>query len=387
MKEKINFTKATILSLPIPQGNKISYFYDKQVNGLGIMLFSSGTKTFFLYKRINGRPDKIKLGRFPDITIEQARKAAYSLINDISQGIDPKKEKLRSSNNITFKDFFNEYIEKHAKLHKKTWQEDIDKYERLFSSLENKKINNIEKSMIIELHSTISKNRGIYSANRALMLLHTVFNKAIEWGIEITNPCTGIKKFKEKSRERFLQIEELPKFFAALNAELNETLKDFFYISLFTGARKGNVLTMQWQDISFERAIWHVKDTKNSESYNIHLSEEALKILHRRFKNKNCQWVFPSNTSKTGHLVEPKSAWKRLLKRAEIKDLRIHDLRRTLGSWQAATGANSYVIGKSLGHKTQQATAIYARLNLDPVRDSVNKATSAMLEFKKLNNI
>jgi integrase len=59
--------------------------------------------------------------------------------------------------------------------------------------------------------------------------------------------------------------------------------------------------------------------------------------------------------------------------------LRIHDLRRSLGSWQASTGASGFVIGKSLGHKSQQATQIYARLNLDPVRDSIEKATQAMM--------
>lgn len=62
-----------------------------------------------------------------------------------------------------------------------------------------------------------------------------------------------------------------------------------------------------------------------------------------------------------------------------IPDLRIHDLRRTLGSWQAITGASLPIIGKSLNHKSQQATAIYARLDLDPVRMSVEKATAAML--------
>jgi len=106
-------------------------------------------------------------------------------------------------------------------------------------------------------------------------------------------------------------------------------------------------------------------------------------ILQQRFKLKESDWVFPSATSKSGHLEEPKSAWKRILKKAELHDLRLHDLRRTLGSWQAATGANSYVIGKSLGHKTQQATAIYARLNIDLVRASVEKATSAMMSFRK----
>ncbi len=59
--------------------------------------------------------------------------------------------------------------------------------------------------------------------------------------------------------------------------------------------------------------------------------------------------------------------------------MRIHDLRRTLGSWQAKTGASMAIIGKSLNHKSQSTTAIYARLDLDPVRRSVNTSTSAMM--------
>jgi integrase len=88
--------------------------------------------------------------------------------------------------------------------------------------------------------------------------------------------------------------------------------------------------------------------------------------------------VFPGR-GKTGHLVEPKTAWARILKRAGLQNLRLHDLRRTLGSWQAATGASLPIIGKSLGHKSLAATQVYARLNLDPVRAAVNTATDAML--------
>ena len=135
---------------------------------------------------------------------------------------------------------------------------------------------------------------------------------------------------------------------------------------------------MNWSDISFNRSEWVIKETKNGEAQTITLSSQAIAILQERCKTRNSDWVFPSPSSKSGHIEEPKKAWKNLLERAEIEDLRIHDLRRTLGSWQAATGANSFIIGKSLGHKTQHATAIYARLNMDPVRESVNRATDAM---------
>jgi len=72
------------------------------------------------------------------------------------------------------------------------------------------------------------------------------------------------------------------------------------------------------------------------------------------------------------------------LQRADIKDLRLHDLRRTLGSYQAITGASSLIIGKSLGHKNHQSTAIYARLSINPIKESVEKATQTMQEFGRI---
>ena len=74
---------------------------------------------FFLYKRVNGRPDKIKIGRFPEITVEQARKAAYRLINDITLGVNPKEKKVKKNNAVTLRELFDDFLEKHAKLHKK----------------------------------------------------------------------------------------------------------------------------------------------------------------------------------------------------------------------------------------------------------------------------
>ena len=107
------------------------------------------------------------------------------------------------------------------------------------------------------------------------------------------------------------------------------------------------------------------------------LCPEAVAILERRRQAIVNPYVFPGR-GKTGHLMEPKLAWERLLARAGIADLRIHDLRRTLGSWQAAAGSSLQVIGKSLGHARPETTAIYARLQLEPVRQSVNAAAAAI---------
>jgi integrase len=135
---------------------------------------------------------------------------------------------------------------------------------------------------------------------------------------------------------------------------------------------------MRWDEISLDEGIWRIPVTKNGTSQNVTLSPEAVIVLRNRMESAESDYVFPG-AGATGHLMEPKKAWARILKNAELEDLRIHDLRRTLGSWQAKTGASLSIIGKSLNHKTHQATAIYARLDLDPVRASVNTATSAML--------
>jgi len=274
-------------------------------------------------------------------------------------------------------------MERHSKVMKKTWKADEGEIKRFLSAWFNKKLSAITKQEIQLTHEKIKKENGLYQANRMLARIHIIYNKAIEWGWNGINPASSIKKFKEKSRDRFLHPDELPRFFESLKAEENSTIKDYIYVSLFTGARKSNVLSMKWEDINFERCEWLIPETKNGESLRVYLTEKVIDILKNRLQsNPNSKWVFES-IGKTGHLVEPKSGWKRILQRAGIKDLRLHDLRRTLGSWQAATGANSYIIGRSLGHKNQQSTAIYARLSIDPIKESVEKAAQAMLKHAK----
>jgi len=128
-----------------------------------------------------------------------------------------------------------------------------------------------------------------------------------------------------------------------------------------------------------------VPDPKNRTPYAIPLTPEAINILRnrlRRQEKKPSPWVFPSR-GKTGHITDLKGAWKELLLSAKIENLRIHDLRRTLGSYQAIAGSSLTIIGASLGHKSVQATQIYSRLTLDPVRESVMGATRSIIRASK----
>ena len=127
------------------------------------------------------------------------------------------------------------------------------------------------------------------------------------------------------------------------------------------------------------------EESKSKEPLLCVLAPQAVEILKSRQDDNAARpadersaYVFPS-WGGTGHVTEPKAAWKRIIDRAGIKDLRLHDLRRTLGSWQAAAGASLSIIGRSLGHKNVATTAIYARLDIDPVRASVNTAAEAIM--------
>jgi integrase len=378
-----NFTKKSLDALCAPEKGKRLYVYDTKIRGLELMVTDKGSKSFKVYLKFNNKPIRVTLGKYSNMTVEEARNKAKPVIVEISKGKNPNQEKKKLREETTLGEMVSLYMERYSKVRKKTWQYDERDLPRFVGHWFNRKLSMVTKQDIQTLHEKVGKENGLYQANRLLARIQGLYNKAIEWGWEGINPAQGIKKFKEKSRDRFLHPDELPRFFESLDAEPNSTIRDYIYVSLFTGVRKSNVLSMRWENIHFDRQEWLVPETKNGDPLRVHLSETVINILKSRLeKSGKKEWVF-EGPGATGHLVEPKAGWKRILQKAGIKDLRIHDLRRTLGSWQAATGANSYMIGQSLGHKSPHSTAVYARLNLDPVRSSVEKATEAMLQTLK----
>lgn len=379
MANKINFTKAAIDSLTLLEHGKRADYQDTKTTGLQLRVTSNGTKTFSVLRRIHGTLERITIGRYPDLTVEQARRKAAQINSDIANELNPGEVKRGRKAELTFSVLFADYLDRHSKLNKRTWAEDESKFKTyLEKPLGNKKLSAINRADIAAIHSSITKAGHGITANRVKALVSSIFGWAISAGLWHTNPATGIKLNKENSRDRFIQGDELPRFFQALADEQNDTMRDYFLLSLLTGARRSNVLAMQWADVNLNRAEWRIRETKNGTPQTVTLSPEAMEVLRGRKPTDDAVYVFPG-IGKAGHLAEPKKGWERILKRAGIADLRIHDLRRTLGSWQAKTGASMAIIGKSLNHKNQNTTAIYARLDLDPVRDSVNTATSAML--------
>jgi integrase len=227
----------------------------------------------------------------------------------------------------------------------------------------------------------LGATRGHHTANRAFDDLRAVLTWGTKHGYFTgENPCAGITKFKTQSRERFLTPDEFGKFFAKLKVERNLDLRDYVYLSLFTGARQANILSMRWEDLNFDLAAWRIPITKNRESQTVPLTSLALQVLIDRHENnkKSEEWVFPSYGA-TGHIVEPKTAWQTFIKTGcKIENLRLHDLRRTLGSYMAMNNQSLQIIGKVLGHKSPAATQIYSRLAFDPLRQAMESAQATM---------
>ena len=192
------------------------------------------------------------------------------------------------------------------------------------------------------------------------------------------NPATGIELFPEEKRDRFVQPHELPRLFEALDEEPNPDVKTAFLVALLTGARRGEVLAMRWADVNLDQAVWRIPHTKARRPHWLPLPQSVVALLQALPRLEGCPYIFPGRRGRN-HLVNIAKAWQRIRTRAGLSGIRIHDLRRTLGSWLAASGASLPLIGRALNHTQVSTTAIYARLQLEPVRTALEANASQML--------
>jgi integrase len=416
--ERFKFNKTNLTALPLPEQGKRRTVYDTEVQRLVLRITSAGSKTFYVVKRTGSTITWIKLDTFPDMTVEQARKAADTIMGEFAGGTNRATVKRALKKESTFGDVFKDFLVSKRKrsgkpLADKTKKDYLDLLRLHLSSVSKTKLSEITRSSVKALHLKMSRNSNA-QADKAVALIGAVFTFALDRELfKGVNPAARIQKNEAISRDRFVTAEELPH---VLGAIMESTQRDFFLTALLTGARRGNIQSMAWRDLDLEGGVWRIPTTKNGDPQVVPLGLEAVTVLSARKKLSEqaeradrSVYVFPG-TGESGHLVEPKTAWTKILKTAsllrlktmlkvkatddllalaakqkikpeeyEIRDLRPHDLRRTLGSWQAINNTSLAIIGKSLGHRTHQATAIYARLSIDPVRQSVGAATASML--------
>jgi integrase len=377
--EPLNFTKSWIERLgPAAPGTR-EVWRDQQVPGLQLIVTEYGSKSFYVRKKLRGRSERFFVGRYPALTVEAARRRAQEIIGKVATGHDASAIRERRTRDISLGQLFVRYLDDFAKLHKRTWEQDRAQFERYLGRWRGRRVDSLTRSDVVKLHAQVGAESGHYAANRILALLSKLYNFAIDLKLCTTeNPASRVRKFRETPRKRFLSAEELPRFFDSLDAEPNDTVRDFVWLALLTGQRRSNVMAMRWTEIDLAAGTWTIPRTKNGTAHTVPLPQKAIDILEDRKSTAEGEFVFPG-VGRSGHLAEPKTAWRGILARAGIKDLRIHDLRHTLASWQAGTGASLLVIGQTLNHKTAAATHRYAHLSSDTVRSAMAVAVDAML--------
>lgn len=392
---RYNFTQDFLKNVKIPSPGKRAVYYDNQQRNLSLIVTSTGTKSFYVQRTHHGITTRFLLGRANEMDLRDARTKASEYAREIAAGKSKQEILNTPKRNLTLNEYADYYIEHHAKPHKASWRYEASNYRVHVKNnpFAERLLSHVQAADIQQLHTALGSNRGHVIANRVLSMLAIMFNKAIDDGYyPHANPAAKIKRFREYARSRFLSGDELPAFWSALEQTQDNNIRDYIILSLLTGARKGNVLGMKWENIDFSQQEWHIPKTKNGDAQTIPLVGAAMEILNRRYLEKKMEYVFPPqrSDSTSPHMVQVKRAWDKIMVTAGFKNehgqwlrekLTLHDLRRTSGSWQTKTGASAFVVGKSLGHKSPKSTQIYARMDLDPVRTSLTKAADAILKF------
>jgi len=380
--QPIRLSQKVVSALPLPESKsgRVSY-RDSEVAGLSVQVSHTGVKAFYWYGRVRKQPTRICLGRFPEVAVEAARVSAKAIMGDVAEGKLPVSKRRAVAVELTLGQAFSGFLNGYSKAHKRTWKTDEKRFNRVLAQWRHRGLSQLTRGEITQHHVHLGESSGVYAANKMLELLTSVYRYACEtMGWDGKSPVKGIVKFDVHERERFLSEDELSRFLAALPTVRKQVARDLFLLCLLTGGRRSNVSAMRWDEIDWDRQVWRIppEKSKSKRSMSIPLTESAVAALREIQGRNNRQWVLPSHSA-TGHYVWPRESWRRLLKAAKITDLRLHDLRRTFGSYQAMAGASMLIIAKSLGQFSTASTGVYARLQMDPVRESLEKATEKML--------
>ena len=369
-------TKQVIDETPFPLAGQI-FVRDAELPGFALRV-TKGRKSFVLEKRIRGRMRRLTIGPYGPLTVDQARKLAATHVGAIAQGTDPAHIRQDRLHAPTFGDLAAQYLERHAPR-KRSGRDDRGMLRTHLAIFRTRKLTDLSRNDVARLHATVGATAP-YRANRLVALLRKMFNLARDWGLYAgENPATRIQFFREESRDRFVQPEELPRLFQAIAEEPNSSVRAVLLTALLTGARRAEVLTMRWGEISLTRAEWRIPQTKVGRPHLLPLPHVLVTLLRSLPRMDGVSYVFPGQDG-TGPLQNMKRAWDRIRTKAGIQDVRFHDLRRTVGSWLAGSGESLSLIGKVLNHHDVSTTAIYARLNLDPVRQALERQATKMLE-------
>jgi len=382
----VNLTARGIESLKPPPPKQQIDFWDDSLPGFGVRVSYSGTKTWVIMYRYNGRLRRHSFAKVAELDLADARKAARKKLNSVDDGQDPAADKAVDREAKSFADLAHEYLERHAKPMKKSWRQDERMInQELLPRWKHVKPADIRRADVRALLESIVDRGAPIHSNRMLALVRKMFNWAIgdEWVEQ--NPCNQVKRMgKEVSRDRVLADDEIRKVWAAIDAE-EPPIKAVFRLRLMTAQRGGEVLNMRWDDLDLAAGWWSMPASrvKNGRPHRVFLTDEAATILselkewyEQRIVEINAgrakkglepkamsEWVFPSPRAEAPVAWVQKAAQR--IRQSSGVEFRPHDLRRTAASLMTGSGIHRDVVKKILNHVDKDITAVYDRYSYD----------------------
>ena len=371
--------------------------------GLYLRVEPSGRAHWYYRYRVGGKRVRIPLGRHGGAvkSVEDARAAAQDHAQVVQRGDDPRAVRKASVEAPTMVDLGAEYLERHAKPHKASWEKDEQRLrDYVVPALGPVRVRDVTREQVRTLLTDVGAKRGKPgTANKVRALLSKMFALAIEWGYRPDNPCAGLGKSVKKGGaaypvadvHRYLQPAEVRALVAALDTAVGDPVAAAaIRWILMTGCRHSEALGLRWSDVDTERMRVHMA-TKTGDQWRA-VSPQALAILDRLERPEvGDAFVFGSPRGAAKERASLYYWWGKALAAAEIGDCRIHDLRHSAASMAAANGASLSQIGAMLGHKSAQATYMYQHLVDDDVRNvatgvaaSIEAAIAAPAKVKRL---
>jgi integrase len=394
MKPPINISTRTLKSLKPPDSG-YEIYGDDEMRGFGVRITSAGAISFVLAYTVHGRERRLTIGRWPEFSVEAARREAIALREQISAGIDPLAEKQDHQHveleSGSFAKFADQYMQLAAtRKRASSLRNDRQMLANIIlPRLGRFQVRAITKRDVELLHASLKDTP--YRANRVLALISSMFSLAIGWKLATENPAHKVQRFQEDKRETWLSIEQLKRLQSALCNYPDQTAADAIRLLIVTGSRESEVLTAEWPMFDFARAKWTKPShhTKQKKIEHVSLSTAALAILTRlRARKLPGQYLFPG--VKGGPRTTIRRPWMQVLREAGLAEghqvpgkrrhaitiwkplVRIHDLRHTFASYLVSSGQSLHIVGKLLGHTQAATTMRYAHLDDKSQVDAVN---------------
>ena len=361
---ELTISKRAVDALSVEDRDAV--FWDRDLPGFGVRVYPSGRKIYVVQSRGPAGIRRVSLGPHGELACEKARKRATAIIDRIKQGEDLVPAAPEPA--LTVANLAERYMEAHVAVNCNAHTQGIYRgslENHILPALGDEPVSEVGRGDAEALHYGL---RGTpRAANRALMVLSKMFSLAEDWGLAPAggNPCRFVLRYREGMRERFLTEDEYRRIGSAL-CELEARggaaarAAAALRLLMLTGCRLGEVLTLRWDDVDRKAGELRLRDAKTGARM-VPLTPTASGILTEMGRVPRSPWVF-AGSSPDRHLSQLTTYWHRVRERADVKDVRIHDLRHSFASRALALGESLTMIGRLLGHTDVGSTARYAHL-------------------------